>query len=144
MAGVLTSLIVTLRFYREPLITNIMWRNLLIQVHVLFLILEQKKLFFLSLDCFSAEHALSVLYFFGFFFTQAVYQITVLLILNFRGKSILNLEHDTTEHADKVKNTLIFNTFVLCQVSPFQLLRSCLYLRCILASTRVVWNSFFY
>lgn len=124
MAGVLTSLIVTLRFYREPLITNIMWRNLLIQVHVLFLILEQKKLFFLSLDCFSAEHALSVLYFFGFFFTQAVYQITVLLILNFRGKSILNLEHDTTEHADKVKNTLIFNTFVLCQVSPFQLLCS--------------------
>ncbi|KAL6191793.1 hypothetical protein ACLB2K_038182 [Fragaria x ananassa] len=62
---------------REPLITNIMWRNLLI---------------------------------------QAVYQITVLLILNFRGKSILNLEHDTTEHADKVKNTLIFNTFVLCQI----------------------------
>ncbi|XP_061990308.1 calcium-transporting ATPase 10, plasma membrane-type-like isoform X2 [Rosa rugosa] len=62
---------------REPLITNIMWRNLLI---------------------------------------QAIYQITVLLIFNFRGKSILNLEHDSTDHADKVKNTLIFNTFVLCQI----------------------------
>ncbi|XP_050372176.1 calcium-transporting ATPase 8, plasma membrane-type-like [Argentina anserina] len=62
---------------REPLITNIMWRNLLI---------------------------------------QAIYQIIVLLILNFGGKSILHLEHDTTEHADKVKNTLIFNTFVLCQI----------------------------
>ncbi|XP_061990312.1 calcium-transporting ATPase 10, plasma membrane-type-like isoform X2 [Rosa rugosa] len=62
---------------REPLITNIMWRNLLI---------------------------------------QAIYQITVLLIFNFRGKSILKLEHDSTDHADKVKNTLIFNTFVLCQI----------------------------
>ncbi|PRQ37105.1 putative calcium-transporting ATPase [Rosa chinensis] len=62
---------------REPLITNIMWRNLLI---------------------------------------QAIYQITVLLIFNFRGKSILNLKHDSTDHADKVKNTLIFNTFVLCQI----------------------------
>lgn len=62
---------------REPLITNIMWRNLLI---------------------------------------QAAYQVTVLLILNFRGKSILNLKHDTTAHADRVKNTLIFNAFVFCQV----------------------------
>ncbi|KAI3443397.1 hypothetical protein Pfo_000062 [Paulownia fortunei] len=62
---------------REPLITNIMWRNLLI---------------------------------------QALYQVTVLLVLNFRGRSILNLEHDTSDHAFKVKNTLIFNAFVLCQV----------------------------
>ncbi|KAK4483758.1 hypothetical protein RD792_010960 [Penstemon davidsonii] len=62
---------------REPLITNIMWRNLLI---------------------------------------QALYQVTVLLILNFRGMSILNLEHDSTNHAFRVKNTLIFNAFVFCQV----------------------------
>ncbi|KAG9135652.1 hypothetical protein Leryth_002384 [Lithospermum erythrorhizon] len=62
---------------REPLITNIMWRNLII---------------------------------------QALYQVTVLLILNFRGKSILNLGHESPDHANKVKNTLIFNTFVLCQV----------------------------
>nr|XP_027065795.1 calcium-transporting ATPase 10, plasma membrane-type-like isoform X2 [Coffea arabica] len=62
---------------REPLVTNIMWRNLLI---------------------------------------QALYQVTVLLILNFRGKSILHLEHDNADHANKVKNTLIFNAFVLCQV----------------------------
>ncbi|CAI9099300.1 OLC1v1036095C1 [Oldenlandia corymbosa var. corymbosa] len=62
---------------REPLITNIMWRNLLI---------------------------------------QAVYQVTVLLVLNFRGISILDLKHDNPDHANKVKNTLIFNAFVLCQL----------------------------
>ncbi|XP_030953227.1 calcium-transporting ATPase 10, plasma membrane-type-like isoform X2 [Quercus lobata] len=62
---------------REPLITNIMWRNLLI---------------------------------------QALYQVTVLLVLNFQGRSILKLEGDTVAHATKVKNTLIFNAFVLCQI----------------------------
>ncbi|KAL9377225.1 hypothetical protein Peur_031345 [Populus x canadensis] len=62
---------------REPLITNIMWRNLLI---------------------------------------QAAYQVTVLLILNFRGESILGLEHETPQRATQVKNTLIFNAFVLCQI----------------------------
>ncbi|XP_023537316.1 calcium-transporting ATPase 10, plasma membrane-type-like [Cucurbita pepo subsp. pepo] len=60
----------------EPLITNIMWRNLLI---------------------------------------QAFYQVTVLLVLNFRGRSLLHLNHSHVE-AIKVKNTLIFNAFVLCQV----------------------------
>ena len=48
---------------------------------------------------------------------QALYQVTVLLVLNFRGRSLLNLESDNKEHANKVKNTLIFNSFVLCQVS---------------------------
>ncbi|KAL3511532.1 hypothetical protein ACH5RR_024249 [Cinchona calisaya] len=62
---------------REPLVTNIMWRNLSI---------------------------------------QALYQVGVLLILNFYGKSILNLEHDGTGHANMVKNTLIFNAFVFCQI----------------------------
>ncbi|KAM7260123.1 hypothetical protein ACFE04_015864 [Oxalis oulophora] len=62
---------------REPLITNIMWRNL---------------------------------------FIQAIYQVGVLLVLNFGGISILNLEHDSAEHANQVKNTLIFNAFVLCQI----------------------------
>ncbi|XP_059637464.1 calcium-transporting ATPase 10, plasma membrane-type-like [Cornus florida] len=62
---------------REPLITNIMWMNLLI---------------------------------------QALYQVTVLLILNFRGKSLLGLEHKDRVYANKVKNTLIFNAFVLCQI----------------------------
>ncbi|XP_010046915.2 calcium-transporting ATPase 8, plasma membrane-type-like [Eucalyptus grandis] len=62
---------------REPLITNIMWRNLLI---------------------------------------QAAYQVSVLLVLNFRGRSLLNLKHDTRDHANKVKNTLIFNVFVYCQI----------------------------
>ncbi|XAR63756.1 Calcium-transporting ATPase [Bertholletia excelsa] len=62
---------------REPLITNIMWRNLLI---------------------------------------QALYQVTVLLVLNFQGKSILHLKADNVYHANRVKNTLIFNAFVLCQI----------------------------
>jgi len=43
--------------------------------------------------------------------------VTVLLILNFRGESILGLEHETPQRATEVKNTLIFNAFVLCQVS---------------------------
>ncbi|XP_047342748.1 calcium-transporting ATPase 9, plasma membrane-type-like [Impatiens glandulifera] len=60
---------------REPLITNIMWRNL---------------------------------------FIQALYQVIVLLIMNFSGRSILNLNSD--EHSNKLINTLIFNTFVLCQI----------------------------
>ncbi|XP_068332227.1 calcium-transporting ATPase 10, plasma membrane-type-like isoform X1 [Pyrus communis] len=59
---------------REPLITNIMWRNLLV---------------------------------------QAFYQVTVLLVFNFRGISILKLHGP---NATTVKNTLIFNTFVLCQI----------------------------
>ncbi|KAG5237965.1 hypothetical protein OIU76_012782 [Salix suchowensis] len=62
---------------REPLITNIMWRNLLI---------------------------------------QALYQVAVLLVLNFRGLNILNLSHDDRKHATIVKNTMIFNAFVICQV----------------------------
>ncbi|CAA2990439.1 calcium-transporting ATPase 10, plasma membrane-type-like isoform X1, partial [Olea europaea subsp. europaea] len=61
----------------EPLITNVMWRNLII---------------------------------------QALYQVIVLLILNFRGRSILNLEHESDDQASKLKNTLIFNAFVLCQI----------------------------
>ncbi|XP_075476412.1 putative calcium-transporting ATPase 13, plasma membrane-type [Primulina tabacum] len=53
-----------------PLITNVMWRNLL---------------------------------------AQALYQISVLLIIQFRGESILSI-------SKRVNDTLIFNTFVLCQV----------------------------
>ncbi|BAF15709.1 calcium-transporting ATPase 5, plasma membrane-type [Oryza sativa Japonica Group] len=62
---------------REPLITNVMWRNLII---------------------------------------MALFQVIVLLTLNFRGTSLLQLKNDNQAHADKVKNTFIFNTFVLCQV----------------------------
>ncbi|KAK1615397.1 hypothetical protein QYE76_020914 [Lolium multiflorum] len=62
---------------REPLVTNIMWRNL---------------------------------------FIQAVYQVAVLLTLNFGGRNLLHLTQDTFEHSNKVKNSFIFNTFVLCQV----------------------------
>ncbi|KAL8236833.1 hypothetical protein R6Q59_017914 [Mikania micrantha] len=62
---------------REPLITNIMWRNLLI---------------------------------------QALYQVTILLVLNFGGRDILHSQHEPNEHATKEKNTLIFNSFVFAQI----------------------------
>lgn len=61
---------------REPLITNIMWRNLIV---------------------------------------QALYQVSVLLVLNFCGESILP-KQDTKAHGFQVTNTLIFNTFVMCQI----------------------------
>ncbi|PON79959.1 P-type ATPase [Parasponia andersonii] len=54
----------------EPLITNIMWRNLI---------------------------------------AQAVYQIVILLCLQFKGKAMFGVN-------GKVKDTLVFNIFVLCQV----------------------------
>ena len=54
----------------EPLITNIMWINLL---------------------------------------AQAFYQIVVILTLQFKGESIFNV-------TEKVNDTLMFNTFVLCQI----------------------------
>jgi len=41
--------------------------------------------------------------------SQASYQVFVLLILQFKGRSIFDV-------SEKVKNTLIFNIFVLCQV----------------------------
>ncbi|KAG9141391.1 hypothetical protein Leryth_001836 [Lithospermum erythrorhizon] len=62
---------------REPLVTNIMWRNLLV---------------------------------------QALYQVIVLLVLNFNGKSLLGLENESTEMASMVTNTVVFNAFVLCQI----------------------------
>lgn len=48
---------------------------------------------------------------------QAMYQVSVLLILNFRGVSLLALRDEPNRPAIKVKNSLIFNAFVLCQVS---------------------------
>ncbi|KAI5311826.1 hypothetical protein L3X38_040999 [Prunus dulcis] len=63
---------------KDPLITNIMWRNLLL---------------------------------------QAFCQVSILLVLNFQGINILHLNHDPNiDYAHKLKNTLIFNTFVLCQL----------------------------
>ncbi|GMN72261.1 hypothetical protein TIFTF001_053522, partial [Ficus carica] len=53
-----------------PLITRVMWRNLL---------------------------------------AHALFQVTVLLTLQFKGRSIFGVD-------EKVKNTIIFNTFVFCQV----------------------------
>ncbi|KAH1105366.1 hypothetical protein GLYMA_13G372400v4 [Glycine max] len=62
---------------REPLITNVMWRNLIV---------------------------------------QALYQVIVLLVLNFGGESILRNNQDSIAHTIQVKNTLIFNAFVFCQI----------------------------
>ncbi|KAK3411184.1 hypothetical protein EUGRSUZ_J03161 [Eucalyptus grandis] len=62
---------------REHLITNIMWRNIIIQVF---------------------------------------YQVCVLLVLNFLGKSTLKSNDESTQHATMVKNSVIFNAFVLCQI----------------------------
>ncbi|KVH87857.1 Calcium-transporting P-type ATPase, subfamily IIB [Cynara cardunculus var. scolymus] len=75
---------------REPLITNIMWRNLLIQLLIPIPYLCVKL--------------------------QALYQVMVLNVLNFEGIKILNLEHESNEHAKKTKNTLIFNAFVFSQI----------------------------
>ncbi|KAI4333057.1 hypothetical protein L6164_017911 [Bauhinia variegata] len=44
---------------------------------------------------------------------QSIYQIIILLVLNFRGKQILKLNGPG---ATTVLNTLIFNAFVFCQV----------------------------
>lgn len=63
---------------KEPLITNIMWRNLI---------------------------------------AQAIFQIIVLLTFTFKGKDILNLKDgNVAGYADKLRNTIIFNTFVFCQI----------------------------
>ncbi|KAL6292501.1 hypothetical protein ACE6H2_000643 [Prunus campanulata] len=45
---------------------------------------------------------------------QGVYQIVAILIINFQGWSLL--KSYTSGHAIKVKNTMIFNTFVVCQI----------------------------
>ncbi|KNA25604.1 hypothetical protein SOVF_005140 isoform B [Spinacia oleracea] len=49
-------------------------------------------------------------------FIQAVYQLIVVLVLDFFGQNILPLRHDSIELANEVKYTMIFNTFVLCQI----------------------------
>ncbi|KAI5070304.1 hypothetical protein GOP47_0014647 [Adiantum capillus-veneris] len=59
---------------KDPLISNIMWRNIL---------------------------------------SQAMYQVTVLLVLQFKGTSILRLDG---ADAEDVNRTVIFNAFVFCQV----------------------------
>ncbi|XP_061993798.1 calcium-transporting ATPase 10, plasma membrane-type-like [Rosa rugosa] len=46
---------------------------------------------------------------------QVLYQIIALLVINFQGGSLL--KNYTRDHATKVKNTMIFNTFVVCQIS---------------------------
>lgn len=105
---------------REPLVTNIMWRNLLIQVCGLtdigYLLFHSIFAMFTVKTESLIAHILykQILY---FSLLQALYQIGILLLLNFQGKSILSLENDDPKHANMVKNTLIFNAFVFCQVS---------------------------
>eukprot|EP00250_Pteridium_aquilinum_P013253 c21232_g1_i2 orf=776-4039(+) len=46
-------------------------------------------------------------------FSQAFYQVAVLLVLQFRGKEIMKL---SGSDADDINNTVIFNAFVFCQL----------------------------
>ncbi|MCO5606263.1 hypothetical protein L7F22_060450 [Adiantum nelumboides] len=59
---------------KNPLISNVMWRNI---------------------------------------FSQAIYQVTVLLILQFKGTKILRLD---SLDAEDINRTVIFNAFVFCQL----------------------------
>eukprot|EP01018_Ginkgo_biloba_P010168 Gb_31058 [translate_table: standard] len=61
---------------RDPLVTNVMWRNIL---------------------------------------GQAAFQLAVLLTLYYKGIDLLSLE-GTKERKDMVRDTIIFNTFVFCQL----------------------------
>lgn len=54
---------------------------------------------------------------FSFTCLQAFYQVGILLVLNFSGTSVLSLKKHNREYANDVKDTVIFNAFVLCQVS---------------------------
>ncbi|XP_014506902.1 calcium-transporting ATPase 5, plasma membrane-type isoform X2 [Vigna radiata var. radiata] len=71
-----TLLTISVFLHSEPLVSNIMWRNLLI---------------------------------------QEIYQVSVLLILNFQGVKLLGLRNEPNRPAIKVKNSMIFNAFVFCQ-----------------------------
>ncbi|XP_014506900.1 beta-galactosidase 7 isoform X1 [Vigna radiata var. radiata] len=44
-----------------------------------------------------------------------IYQVSVLLILNFQGVKLLGLRNEPNRPAIKVKNSMIFNAFVFCQ-----------------------------
>lgn len=49
---------------------------------------------------------------------QSIYQLVVLGVLLFDGKQIFNING---EKAETTLNTFIFNTFVFCQVSIFEI-----------------------
>jgi hypothetical protein len=51
-------------------------------------------------------------------YVQAIYQVIVLLVLNYSGTKILKLS-GAPDQQMLVKNTIIFNAFVFCQVSIF-------------------------
>lgn len=48
---------------------------------------------------------------------QISYQLVVILSLKIWGQSLLSLDNDVISHANKVKDTVIFNSFFFCQVS---------------------------
>jgi len=50
---------------------------------------------------------------------QALFQIVVLLVLDFGGNKILGLK-GTHDEKEKLRTTIIFNAFVFCQVSLFR------------------------
>jgi len=59
---------------------------------------------------------------------QALYQIVILLGLNFGGSKISLLTEGDQAYQSKLKNTLIFNSFVLCQVSSASHYVECIFL----------------
>ena len=58
-----------------------------------------------------------------------MYQVVVLLVLNFYGDHIPLIKGGNLEHETKVKNTLIFNTFVICQVILLSVLPTTVFLK---------------
>jgi Ca2+-transporting ATPase len=48
-------------------------------------------------------------------YVQAIYQVIILLVLNYSGTKILKLS-GTSDQQMLVKNTIIFNAFVFCQL----------------------------
>lgn len=105
-------------YCREPLITNVMWRNIFSQVNF-----SSSSYFCSPFDSSFIERCVwwtsfLVIQFWQFLAScdeQAIYQIAVLLALNFGGNKILGLSGTTAEN-DALRNTIIFNAFVYCQV----------------------------
>lgn len=51
-------------------------------------------------------------------FGQAIFQLVLLTFLSFEGVPLLGLEDSHPGNTELALNTILFNTFVFCQVSP--------------------------
>ncbi len=110
----------------EPLISNVMWRNIFGQVIPFFFLACNSSL--LSGFVFSKssdiretwhisafDHKSFVPVLTSWLGLQVVYQIIVFMTFNFAGKKILKLS-GTSDEQTLMNNTVIFNAFVFCQV----------------------------